>query len=58
MFKLSSRVSNINFVLPVVAGLVLISPFASVPVSAEAEHPYLTKKHLVTVGGYRQQSNL
>jgi hypothetical protein len=56
VFKLSSSVSNINFVLPVVACLVLISPFASVPVSAEAEHPYLTKKHLVTVGGYRQQS--
>lgn len=56
MFKLSSRVSNIDFVVPVVACLVLISPFASVPVSAETEHPYLTKKHLVTVGGYRQQS--
>ena len=57
MFKLSSRVSNIDFVVPVVACLVLISPFASVPVSAETEHPYLTKKHLVTVGGFRQQSN-
>ena len=36
--------------------LFLAGPFTVSAALAEAEHPYLTEKHLITLGGYRQQS--
>ena len=36
--------------------LLLASPFTATFALADAEHPYLTEKHLITLGGYRQQS--
>jgi hypothetical protein len=54
--RLSGKFSSGYQVALLAACLLLASPFTATFALAEAEHPYLTEKHLITLGGYRQQS--
>ncbi|MDA0649519.1 MAG: hypothetical protein O2876_00890 [Proteobacteria bacterium] len=55
-FRLSGKFSGGGKVALLAGCLSLASPFTATFALAEAEHPHLTKKHLITLGGYRQQS--
>ena len=50
-FRLGGKFSS-GYQVALLAGcLLLASPFTATFALAEAEHPYLTEKHLITLGG-------
>ena len=50
------RVVRTAFVIWLACGLMLLSQLIPSMAHAEADHSHLTKKHLLNLGGYRQQS--